>query len=182
MKSNNSLRLAVLSLTAAATIGVAGCSDTGPNSKEFFTQDDVHTVDVTLERQKTNGAQQDGMLREQHFDGNRLNALGRSKLDRMMAKPGLVTVYLLGTPGNDRHQAILAYAKDLGRLEADVKFVDGLNPSTLHPANEDVSRLKKTELGSTDNNSSDDSSSTNEMTTSGASATGAPTSTARRGG
>jgi hypothetical protein len=92
------------------------------------------------------------MLREQHFDGGRLNALGRWKLDRMLSQPGPVTVYLPNSAeaaqSDARHQAILAYAKDSGRGKSDLKIIDGINPGALHLAAPELARLNKTELGS----------------------------------
>jgi hypothetical protein len=98
------------------------------------------------------------MLREQHFDGTRLNALGRWKLDRMLAQSGPVTIYLTGPAEKatfeSRRATILAYAKDDGRNETDVSVIDGINPTTFHPAGPELARMSKTELGQTNANGS----------------------------
>lgn len=164
MKSNQSLPAAVLITSSlAALIGMAGCQDTGPKNPEFFTQDEIHSLNATLDRQTACGARNDAMLREQHFDGARLNALGRTKLDHMLLESGPMTIYLpepLPAGSLDaRRQAILAYAKDRGRDEADIKVLPGINPATAHPASPDITRLPKTELGYTPDKASNDSSS-----------------------
>jgi hypothetical protein len=154
MNSNSSLRISVLTFALLGLLGLGGCKDTGPNYTEFFPQGEVQSVNSTLDRQVANGARHDAMLRPQHFDGDRLNALGRTKLDHMLqADSGPMTVYLPESADAThelvaaRRLAILAYAKDRGRAEADVHIVDGINPGTLHPASADLTRLPKTELG-----------------------------------
>lgn len=159
MNPNWHLPASVMKATLlVALAGVVGCQDTGPKNTEFFGHDETQSVTTTLDRQASNGARHDGMLREQHFDGTRLNALGRWKLDRMLAQPGPVAVYLSGpsdkATAESRRQAILAYAKDDGRSETDVSVIDGINPATCHLAAPELARMPKTELGQTSANGS----------------------------
>jgi len=190
MTPNRSSNIAVLSLTYLACLGAAGCRDTGPKNTEYFTQDEVHSIDATLERQSANGARHDAMLRDQHFDEDgRLNALGRSKLNRILAHPGIATVYLPATPDapsfDARRNAIVAFAKDHGRAETDLKIIDSLNPATLHHAAPDITRLAKTELGSTDDKGaagSQDSNTSADLGLSGNNAPAAQGSPAKSGG
>lgn len=191
MNSNSSLRPSVIQATlVTALLAVTGCHDTGPKDREFFVQDETHSVVTALDRQMANGVRQDAMLREQHFDGSRLNALGRWKLDRMLSQPGPVTIYLPGSVEKDvldaRRQAIVAYAKDNGRGENDVKVVDGINPATLHLATPELARLTKTELGSGGNNGSTPADATTGNSegfgSSGNNSPGATGSTAKAGG
>jgi hypothetical protein len=177
--SNNSLHAAVLSLSGLTLIALAGCQDTGPKNSEFFTLDEVRSVDSAIDHQKANGDRQDAMLREQHFDGARLNALGRAKLDRMMAQSSTVTVYLPDAPSVERHQAVLAYANDHGRSETDLKIVNGLNIDSHHPASAELARINKTELGGkAETSDSNDSNSAAWATPT----SGPPTATAKHGG
>lgn len=153
MNSNSTLRLAVIPSALLALIGAAGCQSSGHQAKscDFFVDTEIQSIQSTLEQQKVNGARHDAMLRDQHFDGGRLNALGRAKLDRMLAEPGVVMVYLPGSADraviDSKRQAVLAYAKDRGRAEADVQVVPGINPATLHPTAAELARIDKTELG-----------------------------------
>lgn len=188
MNSNSSLRSSVIQATLlTALLGVIGCHDTGPKNTEFFVQDEARAVSTTIERQTANGARHDAMLWEQHFDGGRLNALGRRKLDLMLSQPGPVTVYLPGSVEKDvldaRRQAIVAYAKDSGRGESDLKTVDGINPATLHLAAPDLARLNKTELGKAEGSTAADTTTNSEgFGASGNNSPGAMGSTAKTGG
>jgi hypothetical protein len=162
MKSNSRLRpVAILVL---GNLLAAGCQDTGPNNESYFVQDETRSVNAALDRQMANGARHDAMLRDQHFDGARLNALGRTKLDRMMAYPGPLAVYLPGSFDDpsfqSRRESIVAYAKDRGRGGADVTIARGVNPGASHLATAGISRMSKTELGSIEQGAAQNESST----------------------
>lgn len=190
MSSNSSIRTAVLHLALlTASVFAAGCKDTGPKNAEFFAPQETQSVVTALDCQAVNGARHDAMLREQHFDGARLNALGRWKLDQMLAQPGPVTVYLPETSDKDqsasRRQAIVAYAKDSGRSEADLKMIDGINPATVHPAAPGLARLNKTESGKGDDQGStpaDATGNSDGLGLSGNNSPGSMGSTAKSGG
>ena len=152
MSLNRHYQLLVLCCGLAGLAG--GCRDTGPKNQEFFVQHDACAVTTALDRQIASGARYDGMLREQHFNDRQVNTLGREKLDRILAAPGLVNVYLPG-PADEatvaaRRESILAYARDRGRAEGEVVVNAGLNPATLHAAAPLTARLSKTEAGRSD--------------------------------
>jgi hypothetical protein len=157
MNSNSLLHSGVLTVTFVTAISAIGCRNTGPKSSDFFTPDEVRSIDTTLDHQIASGARHDGMLREEHFDGARLNATGRAKLERMLACSGAVVVYLPGqiesTIFDARKETIFAYSKDHGRSVADVTIKTGVNPGTIHLAGPDLIRYSKTELGKGDDES-----------------------------
>jgi hypothetical protein len=178
MNPNRSRYTLVTLLTVA---GMAGCQDTGPKNETFFVQDETHSVMAAFDRQAANGSRHDAMLREQHFDGGRLNSLGRAKLDRMMMSPGMVTIYLPGPVEGARRDAIVAYVKDHGRSENDVVIKDGINNAVVHMAGPELARMKKTELGNSGQQGTDSS---NDVGLSGGAngASSSPTLAGKTGG
>ncbi|HZZ44838.1 MAG TPA: hypothetical protein VFE58_18010 [Tepidisphaeraceae bacterium] len=163
---NTARYFSVLNLALLTLIGLAGCQDTGPQNTEYFTQDEVHSINTTLDHQIASGARHDAMLRELHFDSARLNALGRTKLDHMLSQPGPVAIYIPtdSTLVDARRQSILAYAKDHGRAPSDLTITPGLNPASLHRTAPDLQRITKTELGGKgDDSAADPSSSATDL-------------------
>lgn len=151
MRPNRLLRASVQSAAALTLIGVVGCKDTGPARTEFFSDEEAKLVTTALDCQAANGSRFDAMLRPQHFDGGQLNSLGRSKLDHLLGQPGPVVVYVAGAVGNAvcpaRRDAVVAYAKQQGRTEEQLKVEEGTAPATLHAAGPGLMRLAKTERG-----------------------------------
>ncbi len=94
-----------------------------------------------LNTQRARGAAADGMLYAVHFDGSRLNSLGREKLDAMRAAAAdeqPVRVHLNLPEGDtasaSREQAVMEYLGEQG-LEADrIQVVIGPNESSRHLA------------------------------------------------
>lgn len=118
----------------------SGCQNKGPGDAVYFTDTESKQVNAALDQQIANGAKNDAMLRPQHFDGDKLNSLGKEKLGRMV-KGNVRVVYITDAEQFDvRKQAVLEVARN-------VEVKQGINPGTLHSASEELARMGKTELG-----------------------------------
>jgi len=131
---------------AALILAAAGCqsnqqknytdgSDFVPDSQERDSQRFVAM-------QSAVGARLDGELRDCNFSGDALNSLGREKLDLMLKDseaPATLTVYLDLAPAesstiDSRKDAIVAYLKDAGLADAQIKIENGPNRANSAPA------------------------------------------------
>lgn len=144
--------LTILTMLAAGI--VAGCQDqkcTGP-ADDFFAVEGNSRTQTVLDAQAASGARADGMLYAAHFTGPALNSLGAAKLDRMLGDDDPcqpLTVYL-NLPEKDtqaaaRKSATVAYLRDRGLTNDQVRIVAGENLDTLHPAAPMLKRMDKTE-------------------------------------
>src|SRR4051794_12194543 len=119
--------------------------------------------------QAASGARADATLVPAHFDKGELNSLGRQKLSLMIDDDDAnnpLTVYL-NVPENDefkaaRQDSIIAYLKEQGLEEKQVSFKAGPNPMTNHPAEDDLIRMAKTEIGPAPGNSGSSPSGTDQ--------------------
>jgi hypothetical protein len=131
-------------LTLAA--GLTGCATNNENEGTIEAQQVRNTCDA----QAASGARADATLHPCHFDGANLNSLGTARLDDILAdddtaKP--LTIYL-DMPAGDTNEsvhrdAIARYVETKGFAAADLKFEQGPNPATLHPAAERAAQLLK---------------------------------------
>jgi hypothetical protein len=125
---------------------------------EFFPQDNRATHAFAAAHAQA-GARSDMTLQAMHFDGAALNSLGQDKLDLMTeayAEPATLTVYFnfRETDGMDaRREPVLAYLRERGIQEGNVKFVAGPNPSLSSPAAGHMARLERTESEATSGSS-----------------------------
>lgn len=93
-----------------------------------------------IDAQAASGARADAMLYPHHFDGGRLNSLGRAKLDRMIEDDESlpVVIYLnlseKDEAAEDRKESVAVYLKDRGVLESQAKLLNGPNPASVSPA------------------------------------------------
>jgi hypothetical protein len=143
-------------LAGALVILITGCSNKKRESDQnaFFPDWRSSSVRKLSQTQAANGARNDGMLYPRHFDGANLSTLGKQKLSLMLgddAAANPLTVYLVnvgqGDLLNKRKQSIRDYLKDGLRPDESVEFVMGMNPNTLHPSAETISRAAKAESG-----------------------------------
>jgi uncharacterized membrane protein YgcG len=153
----NSKRIAFLTAVGAVVLTTAACQhDSTPvNHGEKFTPEVEVRETTTLEQtEKAAGAREDATFYPQHFDGPGLSSLGTTKLDMMLAdshSANPMVVYMAvpsDSQSQDRRDAVSRYLQDRGGLKADqIKFQDGPNPDTYHPAEADLKNYDKTDTG-----------------------------------
>lgn len=167
-------RIDLLAL-AVCCLPIVGCKDNKEvrQGEVFPAEDEIRAVDSFAAAQAASGAREDATLYRHHFDGGRLNSLGQSKLHLMTTgRPSdeAVIVYLDLSPKDprlaERRRAVEIYFKDAGIAADRLTINDGPNPENVHPASSSLSRLAKTESGSTVNGNQE-SSQTSDVDTSG---------------
>jgi len=105
-----------LAMLLALTVCAAGCqrepAAEGRAGEDFLRDDETSAVTRIVDRQAAVGARTDATLRPYHFDHAGLNALGREKLDQVLAagrdrdgQGGELVVYLdlAGDDANTQH-------------------------------------------------------------------------------
>jgi hypothetical protein len=172
MKTTSSIWLLVgFALTLSA-----GC-DSQPNAEskdyihgENYLPDTTARDEVTIINTSVAvGARADGELRAFHFSDDSLNALGKKKLDYMVAAdPSLastLTVYMDFSPKDPnfakRHDAVTEYLKLKGLKDEQIALVDGPNETQAQPSAPGTKALDNfTASNGSFSNSSGDSSTT----------------------
>jgi hypothetical protein len=145
-------------LAGAIAIASTGCSkEQKSHNDPFFPDPQASSVRKFERSQTAKGARNDGMLYAHHFDGDRLNTLGKQKLTLMLGDDtGAKTmkVYLVklgeGATLDARKKAINDYLKDGLRPDEKLELVNGINPDTYHPSAPTIARMSKTEVGEAD--------------------------------
>jgi hypothetical protein len=126
---------------------------------DFPKQDEVRSINRFNEAQSAAGARNDATLYPVHFNGSALSSLGARKLDDMVAdddacEPMMVYVNL---DDNDprtekRRSAVVAYLKDSGLRDEQIKLAEGRNPDVHAPSSLGASQLYRVEDGKLSNN------------------------------
>ena len=129
-----------------------GCESSTPSKEAFFEpEEEPRLADQMLHTQAARGARADGNLFAAHFDGDTVNALGRARLDLMLADNSAafpLTVYVTANDGADvsaRQNSVRAYLLDAGLTAAQFQTLPGPNPGTLHRASDQLENLAKTD-------------------------------------
>jgi hypothetical protein len=144
-----------LLLPASLLLMIAGCENhhwqTAEERDSFPAEDDTRSYRRVAVAQAAAGARLDGTLHDYHFEGNGLNSLGEARLELMLkdnstAWPIVVYVDVADAKLREtRQQAIAAFLRDAGLLEAQYRFEAGPNPGVTSPAYPNLVRLNKTE-------------------------------------
>jgi hypothetical protein len=145
-------------LAAALAIASTGCSkEQKAKDDPFFPDQRASSVKKFERSQTSKGARNDGMLYAHHFDGDRLNTLGRQKLSLMLADDTgekTMKVYLVklgeGATLDARKKAINDYLKDGLRPDEKLELVNGINPDTYHPTAPTLANVTKTDVVKSD--------------------------------
>jgi hypothetical protein len=139
-----------LIMTAAAMTGCHHDTEPPQNRADVFaTEPAVHPSQQFVIAQAAAGARQDATLRAMHFDGSRLNSLGREKLDLMIRDEDVTTplvVYLDlpdGAQAADARKSVVDFARSLGLPEGQVRFESGPNPALTSPAGQSSEQLHR---------------------------------------
>lgn len=154
----NSKRTATFLMAAGSVVLIAtGCQKDKPpvdHGERFAPEVELRETTKLEQTQKEAGARDDATLYPQHFDGQGLSSLGTTKLDMMLAdshSANPLVVYLdvpNDSAAQDHRDAISRYLQDRGGLKPDqIKFEDGVNPETDHPAAADLTNYDKTDTG-----------------------------------
>lgn len=144
-----------LHLAAGVCVAAVGCAQhdkgTPPPATQPVTMVIPSTVYDFVEVQSANGAAADATLYRAHFDGDRLNSLGRAKLAliaRAYESGQHVTIYV-DTPQNidtpAKRDAISAYLAHAGIASGDFDIKPGANPDNYAPAAAAIQGLRKTD-------------------------------------
>jgi hypothetical protein len=144
-------------LAAAALLFLGGCHDVqGQMDRDragdaFSPEGDTRDYRRAMIAQEAAAARKDGMLYAYHFDGDRLNSLGQSKLALMMRAndQAFPLVVYLNVP-NDAHlqarqDAVRTYLTDAGLRREQLAFETGANPNVTSSAAQNLQRYTKTE-------------------------------------
>ena len=141
-------------LAAALVLASTGCSKNQKQADSFFPDPSASSVRKFERSQTARGARDDGMLYARHFDGEKLNSLGRQKLGLILADDSgdnTMKIYLVNLGAGDllerRKGAIAAYLKDALSPSEKVEFINGANPNALHPSAETLANMSKLQTG-----------------------------------
>jgi hypothetical protein len=146
-------------LAGALVIASTGCTKEQKSTKDdpFFPDPKASSVNKFERSQTARGARSDGMIYAHHFDGDRLNSLGKQKLTLMLGDDTgekTMKVYIVkigeGATLDARKKAITEYLKDGLRPDEKLELVNGMNPDTWHPSAPTLARVSKTEVGEAD--------------------------------
>lgn len=149
-------------LTPLLIVLLTGCADKKRDAEQaaFFPDQRQSSVNCLAHTQSANGARDDGMLYPVHFDGNQLSSLGKQKLSLMVAAGAMahpMKIYLVndgkGKELKQRERAVRHYLKHKLRPGERIEFVEGTNPSTIHPSAEALARMGKVESPGEQNDS-----------------------------
>lgn len=134
-----------LVLAAAAVLALSGCAKQEP----FFPA--TGATKNMVDAQVAAGTRGNGNLYECHFNGDKVNALGSSKLDDMVhGRPsGEQLVVHMESEDHDllvrRMEAVATYLKDGGLADGEIVFADQFDGSTYSPAALGLANLAKTD-------------------------------------
>jgi hypothetical protein len=122
------------------------------HGEEFVRADATRNVGCISQAQAASGAKADGMLYDRNFHGEKLNSLGMTKLDLIVkgTPAGDPVVVYLNVPQDGletRRPAVLAYLKEGGLKEEQIKLIDGSNPTNTTPSAMSMSKLYKSTNG-----------------------------------
>lgn len=144
-------------LTAMGLALLAGCQNKpkqSPSAMDFPSPDEVRSVSRVSDAQSAAGARNDATLYPAHFNGRAIGSLGARKLDAMVADDDAcepMTVYVNLDKEDPRTEprrlAVVAYLKDAGLRDEQIKLADGRNPDVVAPASVGGSRIYKIENG-----------------------------------
>ena len=140
----------------AAVLALAGCSanqSSKPAPDAFFqSPDELPLTTRLLDTQAARGARADATLYPQHFDGARLNSLGKSKLDLMLhdtdSEPPL-RLYIDGQASDPtwiaRTDSVKKHFAAIGLIDTQFQVVAGPNPATWHPVAKDIDATNRSD-------------------------------------
>ncbi|MFI5378565.1 MAG: hypothetical protein ACHRHE_04655 [Tepidisphaerales bacterium] len=108
-----------------------------------------------FDTQAARGARADATLYPQHFDGSRLNSLGKSKIDLMLrdtdAEPP-VKLFIDGQSSDPawtaRADAVKKHLAFIGLTDQQYEVLAGPNPATWHPVAKDIEAMNKPDTAS----------------------------------
>jgi len=137
-----------------AMVLMVGCQNT-PHTQSLGPKVDTDTVSVVRinDVQIAAGARHEATLWPQHFDGDRVNSLGRQKLDAMLHsdQSSEPLVICLDVPDQTTRQAsVKAYLKDRGFPENLVRFDQ--ESETAFLASNQLKNMARTDSGGASGN------------------------------
>ena len=121
---------------ALVLLAAVGCND--QHGETFDDQEHPTPVGLVAQAQAAAGAQQDAMLYDCHFRGDRLSSLGQGKLDLMVkgtavGEPVLVYLDMPADRAAARRASVAAYLARAGVRADRVEVAVGPNPGMTTP-------------------------------------------------
>ena len=144
MKNSNKIQWLVRLAAAAGMLAfAAGCQD-GPDpvahGENFAPPDEVRAVHEYVDVQAANAARADATLRKYHFDNGTLNSLGEERLESILKAGDSTSPLVLYLDLHDgdaettrSEKAVVAYLKDHGLTDEQIKIAYGPNPAVNTP-------------------------------------------------
>ncbi|MBC8107111.1 MAG: hypothetical protein H7Z14_11015 [Anaerolineae bacterium] len=134
---------------ALALLGGCESQDKPATPKEefFAAENDARIPRQIADHQAMLGAQADPTLYRCHFDGNNLNALGKAKLDALIANGAPARIYVDGgRDSTDGHRAAVnSYLAAAKVADGSVAIESGAAPASSSSAAPALARMGKTE-------------------------------------
>lgn len=145
---NTSIQFRWLLATAAGVLTIAlaaGCQNQPPadvveHGEDFTPNDTVRSSLDFVDAEAANAARLDATLRSYHFDSGQLNSLGQARLDSMLRNGNLPTPLVVYLDLHEEEattakseQAVIAYLKDRGLTDDQIKLKSGPNPDVNCP-------------------------------------------------
>jgi hypothetical protein len=120
-------------------------------AESFRDERDVRSVDRFLLAQSAAGAKEDAMLSDDHFDGNELNELGKTKMKLIAharhagsTEPVIVYINSTDTKATDaRHAAVESYWKASVWSDVALNVKNGVNDNLSSPAKPNLDAMKR---------------------------------------
>ena len=140
---------------------LTGCTQNHPATTTqdpfFQSPDEVPLATRLFDTQAARGARVDATLYPQHFDGQRLNSLGKSKIDLMLrdteSEPPL-KLFISGQSTDPtwtaRADAVKKHLTSVGLTDKQFQVVAGINPDTWHPVAKDIDATNKPDAAKPD--------------------------------
>lgn len=134
----------LLATTALLLLTTGGCKSNQPkepvaHGEQFDCEGAPRAATRIAESQAALGAAADGMLYDRSFRGNALNSLGQSKLDLIVkgtptGDPVMVYLNMPHESASTRRAAVVAFLKNAGIKDSNIKLTEGANPNDTTPA------------------------------------------------
>ncbi len=145
-------------LLATAAIGCQSSEQRGfVRGDDFIGQGSERDLHRIATAQAAVGARLDATLHPMHFAGDSLNSLGRDKLDLMLKDTDACevdTVYIdlptyEASTFDPRHEAVVAYLKDRGLSDTQIKIEKGPNLHYAAPSAQGIRAMQAMDAGGT---------------------------------
>ena len=150
----NLLNVVLLAAVIGSVAGGCASKDKGEKASKkdlFRPESEPRDLHYYVNAQAAAGAREHGMLGDPHFNGAKLNSLGREQLELMRYErpsDGPMFVYVnlpKGELATARQKQVAAYLNESGMIPADFQVKEGANASAAVPAAPYIYRMYRIE-------------------------------------